>query len=185
VGSKHSYFIASLWAKRQRVCLSFEAEVGPGTCHQIGYEPLISAPQHVLSRLCEFVGIDYHNNMLSPQHSHESLKAANVGKQWRNLVKPVMNDNSGGYKTKLTARDIHIVETCALDEMNVLGYQPDMHPNHGAIVFNDDDMKEFSAIDEALKRTMANDNSDAEITSKIKMTAIKNSIVERYDAATV
>jgi len=184
VGEKHSYFIAMQWAQRQQACVSFEEAVGTQSCYRVVYEQLISEPASVLIRLCEFLDIEYHEKMLSPQHSNESLKAANVGKQWKNLVKPVMSENSGGYKTKLTAHDIHIIETCALNEMQALGYQADIYPDQGPIVFSKDDINAFSQINDALKATMTNDSSVAEVSSKTKMNALKNSIVKRYASST-
>jgi hypothetical protein len=89
------------------------------------YEDLLAAPEKILRNLCEFIGADFSEDMLSPEkgrHEHQlsSLTGrrqksfdATAAIRWQSVISPI----DRWIITKLTKRS-----------MKTLGYDPDTHP---------------------------------------------------------
>jgi len=89
------------------------------------YEDLLASPRRTLTELCEFVGVDFSEEMLEPQKGrHEHQPSSLTGKQqkafdpaaavrWRNVISPCDN---------------WLTLTFTRGAMAQLGYNPETHP---------------------------------------------------------
>jgi len=89
------------------------------------YEDLLAEPRNTLVELCEFIGIDFREEMLEPQKGrHEHQPSSLTGKQqkafdpaaavrWRKVISPF---------------DDWLVVTLTRRAMAQLGYNPETHP---------------------------------------------------------
>jgi hypothetical protein len=89
------------------------------------YEDLLASPRRTLLELCEFVGVDFKEEMLEPQKGrHEHQPSSLTGKQqkafhpaaavrWRKVISPL---------------DDWIILRFTRKAMAQLGYNPETHP---------------------------------------------------------
>lgn len=89
----------------------------------IRYEDLISHPEGILKAICEFLGVSYESNLLNFHKNDSTIKNAQKNLPWRNLSKPLLQRNSGKYKSSLKEYDIKIIEKICQYEMIHFGYE--------------------------------------------------------------
>ncbi|MEG3436744.1 hybrid fatty acyl-AMP ligase/type I polyketide synthase [Pannus brasiliensis CCIBt3594] len=66
-GTEDPYQLAELiWARGNQNILDFLAGIDPERHHLIVYEELVTNPEPVTRRLCEFLGIPFHESLLTP-----------------------------------------------------------------------------------------------------------------------
>lgn len=94
-----------------------------GDCVIVRYEDLIRDPESVLSRLCHQLGLDFDPNML---RYAETAKAV-VGDDelsWKgNVLKPVIPNNAGGWRTELVGWKLFVLEALLGTELEGYGYK--------------------------------------------------------------
>jgi hypothetical protein len=107
---------AYLWGRdvalAHRVCLA-----NPERCIELRYEAVLGATEVELRRLCDFLGIEFTDEMMRLHRPAEELGDA-TGKV------EVIADNFGKYGERLTAREIQAIESLALPTMRMLGIVP-------------------------------------------------------------
>ncbi|MBX3254836.1 MAG: sulfotransferase [Chitinophagaceae bacterium] len=148
VGDKHVYQLAKQWKKEQDICLELYKQYGGEKVFLLNYERLVAEPENCVRSLCLFLGIDYRDDMMRFYESSSSRYAAAAGDMWKNLQKPVMQNNTNKYLTELSAEEIEIYEWVAGDTLQALGYTLSsrlQHPelmNPAAIQRYDEENKE-------------------------------------------
>jgi hypothetical protein len=149
VGEKHIYHIARQWKQEQDASVDLYDELGADRVFQLRYEDLLLNPQGSLNRLCEFLGIEYSEEVMSYHESAESKETADSGLMWQNVVKPVLSDNHHKYLKELDQTDIRIFERIAGDTLEKLGYElqfeKDLSP------FSQEEIAQFSEINDQFK----------------------------------
>lgn len=123
VGEKHFYHIAKQWKRDQEKSLEVIEKFGSARAIQVSYEDLLLQPEVVMHKVCKFLKVEYKGEILDYYNSEESKIAANSGKMWENLAKPIMSGNHDKYKKEASAEDVHIFETVAGDILQKLGYE--------------------------------------------------------------
>ncbi len=124
-GPNTAYHFAKSWKGEQAKCIriytekKFEEDV-----LLVKYENILSSPKLTFQKICEFIGEEFENAMLTNTDREEATKT----KQWKNLSKPIMKDNKKKYKDKLKNIQIKIVEEITNREMRFLNYKLE-YPN--------------------------------------------------------
>lgn len=117
------YQAAKKWAAEQHACLAlsrfYNVRVYP-----VAYEELIEKPNRIIERILDFAGLPSHDTENAPKDIEIESKRH---KLWQNISKPVNKNNRGAYRTTLTDRQVHIVETLCQKQMIELGYTPETH----------------------------------------------------------
>jgi hypothetical protein len=129
---QHAYFIAKEWREEQLKCISvWQDTQDGGRGRLLRYEELIADPEREVRALCEFLGLSFDPHMLEFHEDRESKEDAQKTGFWKNLDKPVMQDNSAKFLRELQPGEIEVFESVAGDLLELLGY-PRMSPARGA-----------------------------------------------------
>lgn len=158
IGDKHPYFIAQQWAELQRLCLAERDRIGPAHFFRLGYEELTALPREIVEQLCEFLDIQFKEDMLAFHNSSEAKNAAGSSSLWQNVVQPIMATNSRKFVKEMSEDDIRIIESVAGDVMDELGYER-LHVKAGEeIQFDEATIEQFrqendKLLKEATSRT--------------------------------
>ena len=122
VGPKHIYSLAKKWHEEQQLSLKLSKNIDPSRIISIRYEDLIHEPHKILEELCSKLELPFTELIFDYMKSSESKAAAESGKMWVNLLKPVMNDNFNKFRKEMPENDILIFESVAGDSLDQLGY---------------------------------------------------------------
>lgn len=119
-----NYFYDSIFSGLERHKLPYQV---------IRYEDLVHQPIETLSKLCRFLGVVYHENMLSFQalaremedHAKKNISKENFEKVWAmhaNLVKDLNAGSIGSYRKVLLEEDVKKVTYFCRDYGRQFGY---------------------------------------------------------------
>lgn len=115
---------ARVWREDQAGTLPFLREMAPaGRMLLLRYEDLLARPEAELRRLCRFLGFDYEPGMTALDRNPSSVADSTAMKEWRNLGRPLLVDNTGKFRRDLSEVEIAFVETHCRREMETLGYE--------------------------------------------------------------
>lgn len=123
VGEKHIYHLAQQWKKDQLACIRLREILPADRFFSLNYETLITAPENEIRRLCGFLDIEYHPNMLQFHGSKTSKLTAAAGEMWSNLEKPIISNNTGKFLNEFKENDLEIFELVAGDVLTALNYK--------------------------------------------------------------
>lgn len=124
----HPYFTARLWASQQRTGLGLLRTLPPRTIFHLRYEALVREPARTVADLCAFLGEPFDERMLRYFETPEAARSASLSRSWENTGKAVLSSNCGKYRGELSPAELRAVESVARDEMEQLGYPPDLPP---------------------------------------------------------
>lgn len=111
-----------VWRDNQMAGLHAMAHLGPERVFLQRYEDLITHPASVIPALCKFLGLDFEKDMLEFHQSEEVTRLAKPGGPRENLAKPLISDNFGKFREKLSKDQILMVEAYLGDLMTRFGY---------------------------------------------------------------
>jgi hypothetical protein len=120
----HPWLTASLWAAQQAEA-EHQAGRHPEAVLQVRYEHLLANPEDTLRSICQFIGEEFEAGLLSHQDTAAAKKGAALSESWRNTGGPILQANTGKYKTALRPAEIAQVEQAAGRMMDILGYTRD------------------------------------------------------------
>jgi hypothetical protein len=179
VGEKHFYHIARDWSQTQKLALTMESHIGPERFFRVKYEDMVEEPEAMMMRLCEFLNMEYHQNMLDFHQSTEARRAAESSALWGNVTKPIMKSNTGKFLTEAAEDDIRIFESVAGGVLDDLGYRRSVVAQGNEEYYRPDQVALFDAENERLKReTIANTDS-ADVERRDKQAGFLATIVAR------
>jgi hypothetical protein len=115
----------SIWGEDQSRSLELREQLsGTGRMAFVRYEDILADPFKQLTRLTEFLGLSFEENMLDlKQHSRTLANAERID-AWSNLGGPILTRNSGKYAGTLSEHDVLYTELMSFELMIRLGYQP-------------------------------------------------------------
>lgn len=113
---------ARQWKKDQQNSLKLTACIPEDKLYMLKYEDLIANTSSSLNKLCEYLELDYEEEMLSFYKSDTVRINASREDNWKNLSKPVMSKNSNKFLQHMTKEDILFVEHICQFEMPYFGY---------------------------------------------------------------
>ena len=80
----NSYVAADLWLEAEAEWSSLRKHLSDQQCLEVRYEDLIRQTEHELSKICTFVGTQFHPQMLEyPAHTTYSLPDERLNFQWK------------------------------------------------------------------------------------------------------
>lgn len=150
-GDKHHYFIAQEWARTQRAALSLKEKLPPDRFFSVCYEDLIINPEIVCRETAEFLRQPYTPDMLKYYENKSAKIAAASSSLWENIAKPINTDNTKNWMEQSTKEDIHIFESVAGEELELLGYERVTDHN---LSFTAEEINKFSIINNSRKDTI-------------------------------
>ena len=92
---------------------------------EIIYEELISSPVDVLSALCKKLGVDFDESMLDFKKAAKRLASPEEISWKKETFGPLLQNNSGQWKSNLTHDEVQLAELCCSDSMQAGGYRKD------------------------------------------------------------
>lgn len=93
----------------------------------VRYENLVANPRQEIERICRHVETAFDENMLKFYEGKEAQTSADAAVGWKNLVQPILSDNTAKYKKELSRREQRQIESIAGVPLTQLGYALD-HP---------------------------------------------------------
>ncbi len=93
--------------------------------HEVCYEELLVAPAHVLTTLCEDLGLEFYESMLSFGDAARKLVSDKEMSWKKETLGPLLNKNSDKWKKDLQPKEIKLTELCCHESIRGGGYQTD------------------------------------------------------------
>lgn len=122
-GHFHPYFIARLWKLEQTACLRIYAQLKPqGLILMLRYEDLLRAPEETLESVMSFLGLSYEPEMLEYYHAESTQQFSQKSTYWKNLARPIMQNNYNKFTALMSRKDIRTFEAVAGTELQILRY---------------------------------------------------------------
>ncbi|MDW3194809.1 MAG: sulfotransferase [Cytophagales bacterium] len=156
VGPKHVYHLAQKWADEQKAVRDFLVGVSPERYMVLAYEDLLIKPETCIQQICDKLGITYDPKMLQFYISNESRRTADSGEMWKNVLNPVMKDNTGKYLKELSETEIALFESVAGVALKELGYSK----VSGKSVAYESDIPSFEIQNQQLQEAARSNASD-------------------------
>jgi hypothetical protein len=119
-GPKHVYQAAHHWARHLTSAEAAGAALGKTAFLLVRYEDLLEDPERELRRICAFLPERYDPAMLN-YYGHDVAYPTDARNSER-LRRPVLGDNHGQWRTRLTPRELRIFEAIAGDHLERYGY---------------------------------------------------------------
>ena len=121
-GPKHVYPLALRWQQYLEAAEAARRFLGPQLFLQVRYEDLVANPEKELGRICNFLGEDSTPAMLA-YHEHCTTTSLCDRRNAQNLRRPVLSDNTGKWRTRMTDRERRIFESVAGSSLERYGYE--------------------------------------------------------------
>ncbi len=116
--------LARQWRDEQMACMKVCADLAADRpVATLSYEELIAHPEETLQLLCENIGVPFDPAMLKYHESHSAENESKRIQAWKNLSKPVLQNNSRKYETEAKPKDVDMFERVAGDVLAQLGYR--------------------------------------------------------------
>lgn len=97
----------------------------PEQVHWVRYEGLVANPGAELRRVCNFLGVDFEQSMLTFYRRHANVEHDMPDGRYHALLsRPVTTEKIGRYQEALTQTQIALVESLLGEEMQAVGYSP-------------------------------------------------------------
>ena len=77
VGEKHIFNIATNWTQTQEIAINLRERIGSDRIFSVSYEQLTAEPEKTARAICDFLGMEYTDNMLE---FHKTKEAENASK---------------------------------------------------------------------------------------------------------
>lgn len=120
---------ATVWAQEQEdFRLTYGYLRANGRIHLLHYEELLQDSEKILTELCAFLGVPYTETMLEFHANEDTRKNADRIRNWENLGKPIMADNSEKFREALSTEEVDYIESLCAAEMSVHRYSPTASP---------------------------------------------------------
>jgi hypothetical protein len=184
VGEKHIYHLAKQWFKDQSACIELSKRISKDRFFSLNYEELIANPAEVIQDLCQFLAIDYSENMLDFHNSKESQATASAGEMWENLAKPIIKDNTGKFRKELSGEEINIFECINHQTLTELGYALDRPENKDKLI-SAEEIEGYNLENGLLKKSILLNARQADLDNRGPQLEILKNIKSQHLAAKV
>jgi hypothetical protein len=89
----------------------------------VKYEDLVTDTEKTAQGICEFLDLDYSEEILRFHEKDIVRENSNRIVSWKDLQKPIMPENAYRYKNELSEDEIRYIESLCKREMDILGYE--------------------------------------------------------------
>ena len=124
--------VMGLWEKALLDGLLAELFLGCSRVKKVRYEDLVTRPTSQLREICEFLGVEYKEEMLSYYQS-DPARALSQIKHHANVVEPVFPSSVGKYHQMLTKEEIHLINQRLSSPLKCLGYLSEDESKEGHV----------------------------------------------------
>jgi len=118
----HPYFVAKLWTREQELAITWSQRLPADTWLTLRYEDLIHDPPHAMRQVCDFLRSRYSADLLTFFEKPAARELSQWSRSWENVSRPVLQNNSGKFRSELSPLDIRIIESVARQAMEQFGY---------------------------------------------------------------
>lgn len=119
-GPKHVYAVAQRWVQYLSAAEEAQAALGERAFLSVRYEDLVAEPERELRRICTFLGEGFTPAMLA--FHHEGITYPTDRRNFDNLRRPLLSDNTEKWRRRMSARELRIFEAVAGAELERYGY---------------------------------------------------------------
>jgi protein-tyrosine sulfotransferase len=112
------------WQERMLQGILAEQALGKGRVLTIRYEDLVSHPDREVKLICGYLGVEYDGNMLDFFNKNAAQNISSQGHHL-NAKNPISTSSIGGYKNKLSNKDILRIDNELRSLMTIFGYKVD------------------------------------------------------------
>ncbi len=113
-----------VWIRDQEKALSLYSQLkGTRRCLAVRYEDILSETEENLTKILNWMGLDYHEEILEFHKNPRTKKNAERIEAWKNLSGGIMHNNYSKYEKLLSEEEIQYVEIMCESLMNNFGYQ--------------------------------------------------------------
>ena len=179
VGEKHIYHIAKDWALTQEKAIDLMESIDADRVFRISYEHLTKNTHEVAKSLCKFLNAKYTESMMDFYKTSEAKNAASSSKLWGNVTSPVMPNNTGKFKSEMSAEDLRIFESVAGLVLDKLGYKRDLVRKGEEIIFTKNDINKFDQLNNLKKIEVATMVDKQDIERRERQSLLINEIKAR------
>jgi len=185
VGEKHFYHIAKEWASTQKLALTLRKKIGFERFISVSYEELTVYPERTARLLCAFLGVPFRESMLDYYETEEAKRAATSSELWKNVINPVMNNNSRKFLREADPRDIGIFESVAGRVLDALGYARAVVRPGEEKVFSKEEILAFDDDNRMRKEELRKLVDPADLIRRDLQSGFLKAVKERQDQRTV
>lgn len=121
-GPTNIFAAAQLWDMGQKAVRPWRKSLSSDQWYDVSYEALVRDPVRELKKLCDFLGVDYTDDLLS-FHTTETAQRRGRTKDNAALGHPISDKYVKRYEQELSLRDQRIFAWVAGDTMGELGYE--------------------------------------------------------------
>lgn len=109
------------WSQKVMTGLTAEAALGSHRIYKIRYEDLVESPQEEMTQLCNWLGIEFEEQMLNndgySKPEYYNYKAHQL------IGKKTDKGRAGAWRSKMSQRDIEIFESQTGELLEYIGYE--------------------------------------------------------------
>ncbi len=118
----HPLHTARLWRDQQAVALGWVDQLPASTIRVSYYERLVQEPEAEVRALCEFIGEDFHPEMLRFFETADARQSGALAESWKRTAEPIRGDTVARWRGQLSDDEVCWVEDTASAPMTRLGY---------------------------------------------------------------
>jgi Sulfotransferase family len=122
-GPNNAWAATQWWARGVRAGRR-TAEQHPDAVLAVRYEDVASAPATHVPRICDFLGVTYHDDMLALEKADRSKIVADQASWFPTIFEGINTTAVGRWERDMSVRDQRIFAALAGDELRALGYEP-------------------------------------------------------------
>ena len=113
---------SSLWKDDQKKSLQIFKDLNIDFL-TVRYEDLLTDPTSELTRITDYLGIDFEESMLKYHRSEKSNTQASQLTAWENINKPLLSANFNKFYNYLTYKEVKLIERFTSIEFSLFGYK--------------------------------------------------------------
>ena len=182
VGEKHIFNIATNWTQTQEIAINLRERIGSDRIFSVSYEQLTAEPEKTARAICDFLGMEYTDNMLEFHKTKEAENASKSSELWSNVTKPIDNNNSRKFLKEMSEDDVRIFESVAGHVLDKLGYAREYVMQGQELKLSKTDIEKFNAENRRLKDSVFAGVDKEDMDRRNRQEQLLNEIKQRSAA---
>jgi len=110
------------WVSRVGNALELRRQIGDSRFMELRYEDLVSNPRAAVGRVCDFLGVDFEEQMMEHSRAFDEMGDTTALEHHARVGKPVTTESIGKWKERLTPDEAAVVERMLRDGLRRTGY---------------------------------------------------------------
>lgn len=173
IRKRHIFLLAERWLKEQNKALNVFQNLDRDRIIIVKYEDLLKDTETTLRKVCDFIGVEYSNQLLKFYNKREIKDQSKKSEFWKNISSPVDSNKIGKYKLELSQKEIKIFDSVCCDYLKILEYSVDSNSFKVGV------LKEFKYRIHNKIFKFVNRTNQKSIESKGKIVEVLNKIKSR------